>query len=827
MEKSVTKSVSSVVKGDLKMKRLGILLLLLFCCVAAQAQKISEKVAGMQKFPGFFPFYWDAKAGKIWLEIDKWNTEFLYVESLPAGIGSNDIGLDRGQLGNSAIVRFDRSGPRVLLVAPNYNFRAISNNADERLAVRDAFAESTLWGFEVAAEEGDRVLVDATRFYLRDVHQVTQTLQRGQQGTYRLEESRSAFYLPNTKNFPQNTEVETTLTFTGEPAGQYVRQVVPVPEAITVRERHSFVQLPSPGFRPRVFDPRAGYDGIDFMDFATPIEEPITKRYIARHRLQKKDPGARVSEAVKPIVYYVDRGAPEPVRSALVEGARWWNQAFEAIGYKDAFRVEVMPADVDPMDVRYNVIQWVHRSTRGWSYGNSLVDPRTGEIIQGRVSLGSLRDRQDFLIAEGLLAPYDKTNTASPKLLERVLARLRQLSAHEVGHTLGLQHNYAASPTGRASVMDYPAPRAKLGPDGVPDLSDAYGKGIGEWDKVAIAYGYQDFAPGTDEAAALDRTLSDAFTRGLMYLTDQDARPPGSSSPVAHLWDNGTNAIEELGNVMKVRAAALRRFGENNIREGAPMATIEDVLVPIYMYHRYQVEAAAKVVGGQDYTFSVKGKGDRNPQIVAPEEQRRALAAVLETIKPEALAVPESLLRLIPPRPAGYARTREDFRIRTQPVFDALAPAEAVADHVSGFLLNPERAARLVQFHARDQRNPGLTEVIDKILAATWKAPAATGYAGEIQHTVDMVILSDLMALAAAERASNQVRAIASWKLDQLKTWLTGQSRFPVDENQRAFLFYSIEQIKRFQDDPKKANITPAQQPPDGQPIGMDWWGRN
>jgi hypothetical protein len=780
----------------------------------------------MEKFPGFFPFYWDAKAGKIWLEIDKWNTEFLYVESLPAGIGSNDIGLDRGQLGNSAIVRFDRTGPRVLLVAPNYNFRALSNNADERLAVRDAFAESTLWGFEVAAEEGNRVLVDATKFYLRDVHQVTQTLQRGQQGTYRLDDSRSAFYLPNTKNFPQNTEVETTLTFTGEPAGQYVREVVPVPEAITVRERHSFVQLPSAGFKPRVFDPRAGYAGIDYMDFATPIEEPITKRFIARHRLQKKDPSARVSEAVQPIVYYVDRGAPEPVRSALLEGARWWNQAFEALGYKDAFRVEVMPPDVDPMDVRYNVIQWVHRSARGWSYGNSLVDPRTGEIIQGRVSLGSLRDRQDFLIAEGLLAPYDKTNTASPKLLDMVLARLRQLAAHEVGHTLGLQHNYAASPVGRSSVMDYPAPRAKLGPDGVPDLSDAYAKGIGEWDKVAIAYGYQDFAPGTDEHAALDRTLSDAFTRGLMYLTDQDARPPSSASSVAHLWDNGANAIDELSDVMKVRAAALRRFGENNIREGAPMATIEDVLVPIYMYHRYQVEAAAKVIGGQDYTFSLKGKSDRNPQIVAPDEQRRALAAVLDTIKPDALAVPESLLRLIPPRPAGYGRTREDFRIRTQPVFDALAPAEAIADHVSGFLLNQERAARLVQFHARDQRNPSLAEVIDKIFAATWKAPAATGYPGEIQHTVDMVILSDLMVLAAGERSANQVRAIASWKLDQLKTWLTAQSRFPVDENRRAFLFYSIEQIKRFQEDPKKANITPAQQPPDGQPIGMDWWSQ-
>ena len=803
------------------MRLVGTFLLSFLLCASLQAQTISDKVKGMERFPGFFTFYWDAKAGKVWLEIDKWNTEFLYVGSLPAGIGSNDIGLDRGQLGNSAIVRFDRSGPRVLLVAPNYAFRAYSNDADERLAVKDAFAESTLWGFEVAAEENGRVLVDATSFYLRDVHQVTNTLQRGQQGTYRLEPTRSAFYLPNTKNFPQNTEVETTLTFTGEPTGAFVRQVVPVPESITVRERHSFVQLPPPGYKPRVLDPRAGYFGIDYMDFATPIEEPITKRFIARHRLQKKDPGARVSEAVEPIVYYVDRGAPEPVRSALLEGARWWNQAFEAIGYKDALRVEVMPEHVDPMDVRYNVIQWVHRSTRGWSYGSSLVDPRTGEIIQGRVSLGSLRDRQDFLIAEGLMAPYNNTRTASPKLLEMVLARLRQLSAHEVGHTLGLQHNYAASPVSRASVMDYPAPRAKLDANGLPDLSEAYSTGIGEWDKVAIAYGYQDFPPGTNESQALDTTLKDAFARGLMYLTDQDARAPGSSSSVAHLWDNGTNAIDELGNVMKVRAAALRRFGENNIREGAPMATIEEVLVPIYMYHRYQVEAAAKVIGGQDYTFSLKGKGDRNPQIVAPEEQRRALAAVLDTIKPDALSLPEPLLRLIPPRPAGYPRNRELFRTRTQPVFDALAPAEAVADHVSGFLLNPERAARLVQFHARDARNPGLPEVLDKILAATWKAPVATGYAGEIQHSVNAIVLSDLMSLAANERASNQVRAIASFQIEQLKNYVTRQRVSTVDENRRAFLYYTLEQIKRFQDDPKKMNLTLPQAPPDGQPIGM------
>ncbi|PYS67699.1 MAG: peptidase, partial [Acidobacteria bacterium] len=524
----------------------------------------------MQKFPGYFPFYWDAKAGKLWLEIDKWNSEFLYVESLPAGIGSNDIGLDRGQLGQSHIVRFERTGPRVLLIASNEGFRADSDNADERRAVRDAFAESVVWGFEAAAEEGNHALVDATAFYLRDVHGIPGTLQRNQQGQFRLDPTRCAFYLANTKNFPENSEVETMLTFTTEgEAGPLVRSVTPMAQAITVREHVSFVELPPPGFKPRINDPRSGYFGIQYMDFATPISDPVVKRYIDHHRLEKKDPAAAMSEPIRPIVYYVDRGAPEPVRSALIEGASWWNQAFEAAGYRNAFRVEVMPPDADPMDVRYNVIQWVHRSTRGWSYGSSVTDPRTGEIIQGRVSLGSLRDRQDFLIAEGLLAPYGKDKSVVDKIMQQVvLARLRQLAAHEVGHTLGLQHNFAASTTNRASVMDYPAPLVKLGADGVPDISDAYAKGIGEWDKVAITYGYQDFPAGTDEQGSLDKILGDAFARGLRYLTDQDARPASAASSYTHLWDNGANVIDGLAQVMKVRAAAMNRFGENNIREG-------------------------------------------------------------------------------------------------------------------------------------------------------------------------------------------------------------------------------------------------------------------
>lgn len=806
---------------------------------------IAEKVAGMQKFPGYFPFYWDAKAGKVWLEIDKWNSDFLYIESLPAGIGSNDIGLDRGQLGSTFIVRFERTGPRVLLIAANNGFRANSNNEDERRAVKDAFAESTLWGFEVVAEDGSQALVDATSFYLRDAHQVPNTLQRSQQGTFRLDPNRSAFYLANTRNFPQNTEVEATLTFGSEEPGPWIRQVVPSPQSITVREHHSFVALPGPGFKPRVSDPRAGYFGISYLDFATPISEPITQRYIAHHRLQKKDPSAAVSEAVEPIVYYVDRGAPEPVRSALIEGASWWNQAFEAIGYKNAFRVEVMPVDADPMDVRYNVIQWVHRSTRGWSYGSSVTDPRTGEIIQGRVSLGSLRDRQDFLIAEGLLAPYDKGKSQTAQIMEQVvLARLRQLAAHEVGHTLGLQHNYAASIGNRASVMDYPAPFAKLNSDGIPDLAEAYAIGIGEWDKVAINYGYQDFPPGTNERGALDEILKSAFARGLMYLTDQDARPEGSSSSVAHLWDNGGNVLDGLSNIMRVRSAALNRFGENNIREGASMATLEDVLVPLYMGHRYQVEAVSKLIGGLDYTFSMRGKGDKNPQIVAAEDQRRALAAVLATLEPQALALPESVLRLIPPRPPGYPRNREDFRIRTSPAFDALAPAEAVANHVCDFLMNPERAARLVEFHARDERYPGLAEVLDKIISSTWKMPTGSpqsttlrsgevrrfpyslGYETEIRRTVNMVVLIDLMLLAANERASNQSRALAALKLEELKGWLLTQRRIGSDVSHRAFVFYATEQIKRFQEDPKKMNLTKPNDPPDGQPIGTDWWSQ-
>ena len=789
---------------------------------ATEMPTIAEKTAGTAKLPGYFNLYWDAKQGKLWLEVDKWGTEFLYQSGLPAGIGSNDIGLDRGQLGATRIVRFDRSGPKVLLIQENLEYRAVSQDPDERRAVHDSFAESALWGFTAAAEEKDRALVDATDFFLRDAHHVPEALRRTKQGAYRLDLSRSAIYLPRTKNFPLNTEVEATLTFTGDEPGPWVRQVTPSAEAITVREHHSFVQLPPGGYKPREYDARASFFGIQYMDYATPISEPIVKRFIARHRLEKKDPKAAISEPVEPIVYYLDRGAPEPIRSALLEGARWWNQAFEAAGYKNAFRVELLPEGADMMDLRYNVIQWVHRATRGWSYGGAVIDPRTGEMIKGHVTLGSLRVRQDYLIAEALVAPYEKGKPVSPKIEQVALARLRQLAAHEVGHTLGLEHNYSASTVNRSSVMDYPPAYVKLDAGGVPDLSDAYATGIGEWDKVSIAYGYQDFPAGVDEHAALNKILKEAYGRGLRFLTDQDARPAGSSSSVAHLWDSGTNAVDELNRLIEVRAAALKRFGENNIREGAPMATLEDVLVPLYLMHRYQVEAASKTVGGMDYTFALRGDGETPTQIVAPAEQRRALKAVLATLKPEVLALPESLLEMIPPRPPEYGRGREQFKIRTSPAFDALAPAEAAAEHTLEFLFNAERAARLVEFHARNAENPGLAEVLDAILRATWKAPHGQGYNAQIASVVDNVALYDLMALIANDRASEEVRAMASQALDELYVWLNTQkgSREPIAD--QAHISFALRQIEQFVKDPKKMDLTPPVESPDGQPIGTD-----
>jgi hypothetical protein len=785
---------------------------------------IEAKTEGMLRLDGFIPLYWDETEGRLWMEVSLFDTELLHYVSLPAGIGSNDLGLDRGQLGPQAVVEFRRVGPRVLMVEPNYRYRAISDNEAERRAVRDAFAESVLWGFEVEAESDGRVLVDATDFVLRDAHGVARRLKSSDQGDYSLDTSRSALYLPRTRGFPRNTEIEVTLTFTSkDPRGRWVGSVTPRAAAVTVRQHHSFVELPEPGFEPREALPGAGYFGPDFVDFATPLGDPVVTRLIARHRLEKRDPSAAISDAVEPIVYYLDPGTPEPVRSALLVGAGWWAQAFEAAGYRDAFRVEMLPANADPMDLRYNVIQWVHRSTRGWSYGSTVSDPRTGEILKGHVSLGSLRVRQDYLIAEALLAPYEEGDEVPAEVEAMALARIRQLSAHEVGHTLGLAHNYIASAQGRASVMDYPHPMVALGEDGVPDLSDAYATGIGAWDRVAIEYGYQDFPDGVDEAEALKEILRDARTDGIWFLSDQDARPTGSAHPEVHLWDNTSDAVTELGRVMEVRRAALDRFGARAVREGRPLAAMEEALVPLYLYHRYQVEAAVKVIAGVRYEYNLRGDGLQEPLPVGGGEQRRALETLLQTLNAEELAIPEEVRESLPPRPfrdPGYGETFDRF---TGTTFDAIAPAGVAAEHVVRLLLDEQRAARLVHQAAVDPSLPDLGEVLSRLRERAFGAAPADPYLAEIQRLVQRVTVDRMLTLAAGAPMP-QVRAIVEWELADLGTWLAGEEEIAAgagDVGSAAHCRALGADIRRFLDrrEPPRDAPRPLEIPP-GSPIG-------
>ncbi|MGB5740717.1 MAG: zinc-dependent metalloprotease, partial [Woeseia sp.] len=612
----------------------------------ASNPSFKEKLASFERLDGFIDLYRDDTGGRLYLRIAELDTPFLYQASMARGVGSNDLGLDRGQLGAAHIVEFQKHGNRILLIADNTAYRASSDNLDEQVAVESSFAQSVLWGFDIAGMAGDDVVIDATDFFLRDSHGLARQLSDSGEGDYAVDTQRSAIYAPRTRAFPDNSEIEAIVTYGGKPGGRILSTVTPDASSITVHLHHSLIRLPDDNYEPLPYDPRAGliglsYEATGFYDYATPIGEDLIVRYARRHRLQKKDPAAKVSEAVEPIIYYLDRGAPEPVRSALMDGASWWNEAFEAAGYQNAFRVELLPADADPMDVRYNVIQWVHRSTRGWSYGSSVVDPRTGEIMKGHVTLGSLRVRQDYLIAEGLLAPYNNEEQ-SDAMLTMALARIRQLAAHEVGHTIGIEHNFAASTQDRASVMDYPFPLIRIDANGNLDLSDAYGVGMGAWDRRVILYGYQDFPDDVDASAARAAILEETLAT-LKYVADEDSRSVGSAQPDGNLWDNGADAIAELSHLLRVREIALSRFGEANIREGRPLATIEEALVPIYLLHRYQLHAVAKLIGGNTFTYALRGDGQSPSQPVSPARQRAAINALLLTLDPARLALPQGL----------------------------------------------------------------------------------------------------------------------------------------------------------------------------------------
>jgi hypothetical protein len=806
------------------MKRFAILILV-FCACKHVTPSVSEgpgRPGGAKVTPSdMWPVQWDAAAGKLTMHISHIGEDFLYVVSLPAGVGSNPIGLDRGEEGGTHLVHFERVGPKLLLIESNTRFRALSADPNERRAVEDSFARSVLWAFKVDKTEGDTVTVDATDFFLTDMHGVADRLRATQQGSYSLDRNRSAIYLPHTKSFPKNTEVEAILTFeTRDRPGPLVSGVTPAPQLVTVREHHSLVALPPPGFKPRKLDPRVSVFAVEFNDYASPFTGSIEKRWIARHRLEKKDPNAPISGPVEPLIYYVDNGVPEPIRSALIEGASWWNAAFEAAGFKNAFQVKVLPPDADPMDIRYNMINWVHRSTRGWSYGGGVIDPRTGEIIKGNVRLGSQRIRQDVLIGSGLIPQYEELGdralseldpATSPSLM--ALARIRQLAAHETGHTLGLAHNMAASSYDRASVMDYPSPLVKI-TNGKLDLSDAYAKGIGVYDIFTIRYAYTQFAPGTNEDEELGRMVRSA---NMLFIKDEDARPVSAAHPLASVWDSPGDPVNMLRHEIEVRRIAMEQFGLRNLAVGEPLSSLEEKLVPLYLHHRYQLEAAAKTIGGVYYTYAVKEKGAIFPaevrRIAPPERQRDAIAAVMSTLEPSFLQIPQRIIDLIPPRAFGYeGGTAELFEHQTAPAFDPISAAMSSAGITLAALLDPRRAARMDQFHAENAANPDFNEVLQRL------ADISTRRDGAITRATCRLMTTRLMELASNRDANPQVTAEAT---EALRTLLERLANATGDVAEVAHRHALREDIQRFLERPDHPRTQPRPPAvPPGPPIG-------
>ena len=755
-------------------------------------------------------FSYNNDSGKIILEINKLDSEFMYINSLSRGVGNNDLGLDRGQLGNSRIVYFTRRGNKILLIQPNLRYVSNSSNYLENKAVKEAFARSVLFGFDIIEKTKDSYKIDITSFLIRDAHGVSQRLRYSNSGSYTLNKSMSAIDLDRTKAFPKNIEFDVLLTFTGNPSGNLVRSVTPTASNLTVNQHHSFVELPDNNYKKRKFDPRSGSNPFIVYDYSTPIDDKLEQRFIVRHRLNKKYPKQEISEPVEPIVYYIDNGTPEPVKSALIEGGNWWNQAFESAGYKDAFRIEVLPEDADPMDVRYNLIQWIHRSTRGWSYGASIVDPRTGEIIKGQVSLGSLRVRQDYMILSGLIDnPNDIENKSLIK--KTSLDRIRQLSAHEIGHTLGFAHNYISSANNRSSVMDYPHPKIDI-VNGDINIDNAYSKNIGDWDKVSVRYAYTDFQENENEDVKLNDIIEEAVNKGLYFLSDSDSRPVGSANPFSHLWDNGEFPYKELNKLLKVRDLALKNIDLDNLVDGEPYDRIEDILVPIYMLHRYQIESAAKAIGGVDYLYFVKNKNNDKVKFVDSKLQKESLKSLLNVLNPKNLVLPTNLIQILSPRSFRNPRTRENFESNTGVTFDYINASSSIINHTLTFLLNPERINRIYQQNMFGEKILMLDDYLTIISNSIFSNNRMSPYESSINKNTSSLFLDHLFLTFNNSNTNDLSKSVILSSIINTNEKLSS--------NLNDYNSFLVNKINGFIDNPDKYIPVEKTKIPDGSPIG-------
>ncbi|TFW14803.1 zinc-dependent metalloprotease [Duganella callida] len=796
----------------------------------AAAKSLADLTRALQPQPGFIDVWRDVDKGRVLLAVGALEQPFMLVSSLPYALGSNDVGLDRGQAGEMRMVHFERHGARLFLVQDNTNYTAVSQDRDERAAVRESFSNSVLWAGEILASDNDRYLVDFSSFLLADHHGIAGSLARTRQGTYAVDPARSAVLAAEAKAFPDNVELEALLTFAGPGQGEYVRQVAADPASLSMRQRISMVRLPrleaAGGWHPRPYHPYSGGFDSSYFDYATPMSDSIDVHWQVRHRLEKTDPSATVSTVKKPIVYYVDRGAPEPIRSALIAGASWWASAFEKAGFKDAYRVELLPEGVDAQDIRYNVISWVHRATRGWSYGNALTDPRTGQILRGAVTLGSQRVRQDILIAESLLAPYGKNAPADKHQLaeEMALARVRQLAAHEVGHTLGFAHNFAASRMGNGSVMDYPHPILALNDKGEVDLSNAYGVGVGPWDDYIVNYIYGDFGGGQQEQAALAKLRAAARAAGLLYSSDQDDRAPGASHPDGLLWDFGPDTLKTWDQLGAVRQRALQTFSTAVLPDARQIGELEARLVPVYLLQRYQGEAVARLIGGGDFDYTSAGDvragaGRAGIRSTPADVQRQAINRLTDSLRAEYLTLPPNVLDVLTPPAAGYARNREYFATKMGSVFDALSIAETGAAQSTGFLLDPGRINRVAWQHARDSKQPGVQELLSVLLQKTWKrapVPAALTGGEAVQLAADWVVVDSLLNLLDGGQLHPQVAAEVREAVRELAQWLQKNPAQGVAAGSRR---QAAELIMAYLTDPRSVKLRPLPVVPPGAPI--------
>jgi len=798
------------------MKSLWFALCLVFSCfVAASCQPksslASNPLAGLDHRPGFIDLYVDETQNKVLAKLPPANEDgvslrLIHTARLTAGLGSNPVGLDRGWGDSGKIIIFRRIGDKVIIEAENLLYRASPDNPLEQRAVRESFARSFLFSTDIVSDN-EELFVDLTDFLTSDILGLVQYMKDSKQGSFRVAKNRTLVDTDNAFAFPDNVEIDVFFTLSSADPGREVATTAANGNDATLIQHHSFVRLPEEGYTPLESDQRAGVIERVYFDYSADLSAPIETRLARRYRLQKNKAG----ETIKPIVFYIDSGVPEPMLTALIEGAEWWSEAFVAAGFPDGYRVEVLPENAHPLDVRYNVVQWVHRQTRGWSYGGGVSDPRTGEMLKGHVNLGSLRVRQDRMIFEGL-AGTEKTDTGAPDdPVQLALARIRQLSAHEVGHALGFAHNFAASTYGKGSVMDYPAPDVRV-TDGELDFSRTYGVGVGEWDKFTAKWLY-----GENTDAERNALVEQALEDGLAYIADSDARSAGTAHPLGNIWDNRADPVQGLQDAMAVRQIALDNFGLRSLQEGQPVSDLNKVLVPIYLYHRYQTAAAAKLIGGQSFNYGLKGDGQPEAQIVPPAPQRSALNIVLETVDPAFLDIKDETLNLLMPNLVSYSiadSERELFKRTAYPAFDVTTAADTAANLTFDVLLHPRRAARMIEFKRRDPSQLGFSDMLQVMRRKIMQSPP-NGRQGEIAKAVQARFVFSLMDLSNTE-VTTGVKA----RTDSLLRMLQADLRSHGSD----YGPWLIRKIEAHLSKPAlpETPITEAKPLPPGGPIGMD-----